>query len=135
MTNIQPDNGSIFASTSVPKFFDTVPSSWSKDDPEHPGFVVHGVDDTPGNKAYLIHLEAKPDREEEIRKFMVDINNGVNLEPLTGPWFGLRYSQTTFFIFEAFPNAQARHTHDAGKCYYAQDIAGLICDGFRRFDC
>ena len=32
----------------------------------------------------------------------------------TGPWFALRYSKTTFCIFEAFPDAQARHTHDGG---------------------
>lgn len=39
---------------------------------------------------------------------------GVNKEPLTGPWFANRYSDTTFGIFEAFPDAQARHAHDAG---------------------
>jgi hypothetical protein len=38
----------------------------------------------------------------------------VNQEPGTGPWFGTRFSKTTFCIFEAFPNAEARHAHDAG---------------------
>ena len=33
---------------------------WSQDDPAHPGYVVYGLDDTPGPKAYYIHLEAKP---------------------------------------------------------------------------
>jgi hypothetical protein len=39
---------------------------------------------------------------------------GVNRKPLTGPWFANRYSYTTFGIFEAFPDAQARHAHDDG---------------------
>jgi quinol monooxygenase YgiN len=87
---------------------------WSQDDPAHPGFVVHGLDDTPGPKAYYIHLEAKPGKEELLQGFLQDINAGVDKEPDTGPWFALRYSKTTFCIFEAFPDAQARHTHDNG---------------------
>jgi hypothetical protein len=85
---------------------------WSQDDPAHPGYVLNGLDDTPGQKAYYIHMEAKPDKEEELQAFLQDINTGVDKEPLTGPWFGLRYSKMTFCIFEAFPNAEARHTHD-----------------------
>lgn len=82
--------------------------------PDHPSFVQLGVDDTPGRKAYLIHMEAKPGKEEALEAFMRDINTGVNKEPGTGPWFGLRYSKSTYFIFEAFPDAEARHTHDNG---------------------
>jgi hypothetical protein len=89
-------------------------ADWSHDDPSHSGFVVHGLDDTPGQKAYYIHLEAKSGKEELLQDFLRDINAGVDQEPLTGPWFALRYSKTTFCIFEAFPNAQARHNHDAG---------------------
>jgi hypothetical protein len=33
---------------------------------------------------------------------------------MTGPWFALRYSKTTFCIFEATPDAEARHAHDHG---------------------
>ncbi len=87
---------------------------WSQDDPSHPGFVLNGLDETPGQKAYYIHLEAKPGKEELLQGFLQDINAGVDKEPLTGPWFALRYSKTTFCIFEAFPDAQARHTHDHG---------------------
>ena len=89
-------------------------TDWSHDDPAHPGFLVNGIDDTPGNKAYFIHLEARPGKEDLLQHFLQDINNGVNQEPLTGPWFALRYSKTTFCIFEAFPDAHARHTHDNG---------------------
>jgi quinol monooxygenase YgiN len=88
--------------------------NWSQDDPDHPGFVVKGLDDTDGQKAYYIHLEAKLGKEELLQSFLRDINSGVDKEPMTGPWFALRYSKTTFCIFEAFPDAQARHAHDAG---------------------
>ncbi|MDT5305437.1 MAG: hypothetical protein QOE48_1105, partial [Mycobacterium sp.] len=63
-----------------------------------------------------IHLQAKPGQEDALQKFLSDINAGVDREPLTGPWFALRFSQTTFGIFEAFPDAEARHTHDMGPC-------------------
>ncbi|KAL6246928.1 hypothetical protein RBB50_006235 [Rhinocladiella similis] len=99
--------------TDVPPFMRPKPT-WADEDASHPGFVVHGVDDTPGRKAYFIHLEAKPGKEELVAGFMRDINSGVNLEPGTGPWFGWRYSKTAFGIFEAFPDAEARHAHDAG---------------------
>lgn len=88
--------------------------SWFHDDPSHPGFLIHGMDNTPGRKSYLIHLEAKPGKEDLVAEFMQDIHNGVDKEPLTGPWFGLRYSKTTFLIFEAFPHAEGRHDHDNG---------------------
>jgi hypothetical protein len=88
--------------------------SLNRDDSDHPGFVVQGEDDTPGHKAYYIHLEAKEGQQEALLKFLADINAGVDQEPLTGPWFALRFSHTTFGIFEAFPDADARHTHDTG---------------------
>jgi quinol monooxygenase YgiN len=88
--------------------------NWSQDDPDHPGFVVKGLDDTDGQKAYYIHLEAKPGKEALLQSFLRDINTGVDQEPMTGPWFALRYSKTTFFIFEAFPDVQARNAHNAG---------------------
>jgi hypothetical protein len=92
-----------------------VPSpDMSQDSSDHPGFLIHGADDTPGHKAYYIHLQVKPGQEDALQKFLSDINAGVDREPLTGPWFALRFSQTTFGIFEAFPDAEARHAHDIG---------------------
>ena len=86
----------------------------SRRDPDHPGFVISGEDDTPGHKAYYIHLEAKPGKQDELQKFLTDVHAGIDQEPLTGPWFALRYSETTFAIFETFPDAEARHVHDMG---------------------
>ncbi|RFU78371.1 integron assette [Trichoderma arundinaceum] len=99
---------------SNPPPFPYASPDWSRDDPSHPGFLVHGPDTAGGNKAYFIHLEAKEGKEDLVAQFLQDINNGVNEEPGTGPWFGLRYSKTTFLIFEAFPDSEARHDHDAG---------------------
>ncbi|KAH7099023.1 hypothetical protein BKA62DRAFT_750714 [Auriculariales sp. MPI-PUGE-AT-0066] len=88
--------------------------SWENDDPAHSGFALLGVDNTPGRKAYFIHLQAKPGKENLVAAFLRDINAGVDQEPGTGPWFALRFSQTAFGIFEAFQDTAARHAHDVG---------------------
>ncbi|WP_263374327.1 putative quinol monooxygenase [Granulicella aggregans] len=80
----------------------------------HPGWVVSGQDNTPGRKAYSINLEAKPGQGDKVEQFLRDILAGVEQEPGTGPWFGTRYSETTFGIFEAFPDAAARNAHNVG---------------------
>lgn len=76
--------------------------------------MFQGQDNDPGRKAYIILLEAKPGKEEKLQRFLQDIHDGINKEPLTGPWFALRFSQTTFAIFEAFPDVAARYTHNDG---------------------
>ena len=93
---------------------DPFPDELLKDDPDHPGFVLSGVDSTPGQKAYYIHLEAKPEKANLVRDFLGDILVGVKEEPLTGPWFALQYTETTFGIFEAFPDVEARNAHNIG---------------------
>lgn len=100
--------------TEIAPFPNSSAASWAHDDPSHSGFLLNGLDNTPGRKAYLILLEAKPGHEDAVASFLRDINAGVEQEPGTGPWFGLRYSKTTFLIFEAFANAADRHAHDVG---------------------
>jgi quinol monooxygenase YgiN len=80
----------------------------------HPGWVRSGQDGTPGQKAYYINLEAKPGNGDKVEQFLRDILAGVEQEPGTGPWFGTRFSDTTFGIFEAFPDIAARNAHDVG---------------------
>ena len=80
----------------------------------HPGWVRSGVDNAPGHKAYYINLEAKPGKGDKVEQFLRDILAGVEQEPGTGPWFGCRFSDTTFGIFEAFPDSAARNAHDDG---------------------
>ncbi len=90
------------------------PAGLLQDDADHPGFVISGVDDTLGQKAYYIHLESKPGKSELVQNFLRDILGGVEQEPGTGPWFAVRFSENTFGVFEAFPDAVARHAHDRG---------------------
>jgi quinol monooxygenase YgiN len=80
----------------------------------HPGLVRSGVDNKLGHKAYYINLEAKPGKGDKVEQFLRDILAGVEQEPGTGPWFGCRFSATTFGIFEAFPDTAARNAHDIG---------------------
>ena len=49
-----------------------------------------------------------------MEQFLRDILAGVEQEPGTGPWFGTRFSDTTFGIFEAFPDVEARNAHNVG---------------------
>ncbi|SMF28599.1 putative quinol monooxygenase [Desulfovibrio gilichinskyi] len=79
-----------------------------------PGCVLSGVDNTPGRKAYYINLEAKPGKGDKVEQFLRDILAGVEQEPDTGPWFSLRFSDTTFGIFEAFPDNAGRNAHNIG---------------------
>src|SRR5882724_11223201 len=107
------DKNSVESLSNLPDFLNLQPS-WSQDDLSHSGFAMNGVDNTPGSKAYYIHLEAKSGKGDAVMQFLRDINNGVDQEPGTGPWFALRYSHTAFCIFQAFPDSQARHAHDVG---------------------
>lgn len=80
----------------------------------HRGVVVTGENGEEGHKAFYIHIEARPGKEDEVVEMLRDIYGCVLDEPATGPWFGVRYSLTTFGIFEAFPNIDGRDAHVAG---------------------
>ncbi len=80
----------------------------------HRGVVVTGENGEDGPKAFYIHIEALPGKEQEVVQMLSDILGCVLGEPATGPWFGVRYSKTTFGIFEAFPNVAGRDAHVAG---------------------
>ena len=65
--------------------------------------------------ALYVQLEAKPGKEDEIEQFL---NSGLALveeEPETTVWFALRMGQSTFGIFDAFPNDAGRQAHLSGK--------------------
>lgn len=80
----------------------------------HQGVVVTGENGEDGHKAFYIHIEAKRGKEDEVVQMLRDIYGCVLEEPTTGPWFGVRYSPTTFGIFEAFPNIAGRDAHVDG---------------------
>lgn len=100
--------------TQVASFPNTSATVWPSNNESHPGYIINGSDNAPGRKAFMIWLEAKPGHENAVAAFLRDINDGVNQEPGTGPWFGTRYSKTTFFIFEAFDDVDARNAHVVG---------------------
>lgn len=80
----------------------------------HRGVVVTGRNGDDGPKAFYIHIEAFPGKEEEVVVMLKDIFGCVLGEPATGPWYGVRYSETTFGIFEVFPDIAGRDAHVAG---------------------
>lgn len=80
----------------------------------HRGVMVTGKNGEDGPKAFYIHIEARPGKEAAVIQMLKDIYGCVLGEPATGPWFGVRYSATTFGIFEAFPDIAGRDAHVAG---------------------
>jgi len=65
--------------------------------------------------ALFVRLEAKPGKEAEVERFLLDGLPLVQQEPATTVWFGIRLGPSTFGIFDAFPDEQGRQAHLAGK--------------------
>ena len=66
-------------------------------------------------KALLVRLEAKPGKESAVAEFLVSALPLVEQEPDTKPWFAVRFSASTFGIFDAFPTDEARDAHLSGQ--------------------
>ncbi len=67
------------------------------------------------NVGLLVTLEAKPGREAEVAKFLEDGKALVEQEPQTLVWFGIRLSETSFGIFDAFASDDGRQAHLSGE--------------------
>ncbi|PWT78807.1 MAG: antibiotic biosynthesis monooxygenase [Bacteroidetes bacterium] len=65
--------------------------------------------------ALLVRLQAKKGKEAEVDKFLRDALPAVSDEPDTSVWFALKLDQSTFFIFDTFPDENARQAHLSGK--------------------
>jgi quinol monooxygenase YgiN len=75
--------------------------------------------------ALFVRLEAKPGREQEVEKFLLDGLSLVQDEPATTAWFGIRLGPSTFGIFDAFPDDAGRQAHLSGRVAAAlMDRAG-----------
>lgn len=83
-------------------------------DGPHVGVRQIGEQGTEGRKAFYIHIEAKPGREEDVVQMLKDIRACVEEEPGTGPWFAVRFSERVFGIFESFPDLASRQAHVEG---------------------
>ncbi len=65
--------------------------------------------------ALLVRLEAKPGKEAEVESFLNSALALVEAEPDTTAWFAIRMGQSTFGIFDAFPDDAGRQAHLTGK--------------------
>ena len=81
----------------------------------HRAVKITGSADATVAKALHIHLEAKRGQEGEVERLLRDILACVEREPGTGPWYGVRYTRTTFGVFEAFADEAARQAHLDGQ--------------------
>ena len=64
--------------------------------------------------ALYVTLEAKPGQEEAVAAFLRQGQPLVEAEPGTVAWFGVRLGPSSFAIFDAFPDEDARDAHLAG---------------------
>lgn len=62
----------------------------------------------------LVHLEAKPSKEDQVAKFLASALTLANQEATTPVWFALRSSTNTFVIFDAFDDEEGRQAHLSG---------------------
>lgn len=63
----------------------------------------------------LVRLEVKPGKEAEVENFLKSGLALVEDEPETTVWFAIRIGQSTFGIFDAFPDDSGRKAHLSGR--------------------
>lgn len=61
--------------------------------------------------ALLATLEAKPGKEAEVQEFLESALPMAEAEPDTTTWFALRMGESTFGIFDTFPDEAGREAH------------------------
>ena len=66
-------------------------------------------------RALFVRLEAKTGREDEVERFLRSALDIVDTEDGTPLWFALRFGPSTFGIFDAFPDEDAREAHLSGQ--------------------
>ena len=69
--------------------------------------------DTP--YAFVVKLEAKPDRSEDLAQLLAGAQPLAEAETGTVAWYAARTSPTTFWIFDTFGSEDARQTHLNGE--------------------
>ena len=70
---------------------------------------------TQANLGILAHLEAKPEKVEEVQDFLTGALPMAVQEAGTNTWFAIRLGPTTFGIFDTFADEGARQAHLSGK--------------------
>ncbi len=67
------------------------------------------------NVGLLIRFEALSEREAEVESFLDAGLPMVQEEPKTTAWFGIRLGESTFGIFDVFPDEEGREAHLSGR--------------------
>jgi quinol monooxygenase YgiN len=62
----------------------------------------------------LVRLEARPDQDEEVERFLVSALPLVQDEPATTAWFAVRFGRHEYGIFDVFPDESGRQAHLSG---------------------
>jgi quinol monooxygenase YgiN len=65
-------------------------------------------------KALLVRLEARPGKEDEVERLLVQARPLIEREPGTTAWFAVRFGRADYGIFDAFPDDEARRAHLGG---------------------
>lgn len=63
----------------------------------------------------FVRLEARPGREADVERLLASGLALVEEEPATIAWFAVRLDQSTFGVFDAFPDHAGRLAHLAGR--------------------
>lgn len=63
----------------------------------------------------LVRLEAKPGKEADVAKFLLNGLDLVQDEPKTVTWYAIRLGPTTFGIFDTFEDDDGRDAHLGGE--------------------
>jgi len=63
----------------------------------------------------LVRLEAKPGKEADVESFLRSGLAIVQDEPATITWYAIKLGNSTFGIFDTFPNDSGRQAHLAGR--------------------
>ncbi|MBE5413465.1 hypothetical protein E3G39_005060 [Mycobacteroides abscessus] len=64
--------------------------------------------------ALSVTVHAKAGKEEDVAQFLRDARSIVEQEPDTRAWFALQFDESTFGIFDVFPDDAARQRHLSG---------------------
>src|SRR3974390_1445665 len=64
--------------------------------------------------AFFARFEAKPGKEEAVRKFLEMALDMARKEPTTINWYALRLSPSTFGVFDTFNDENGRQKHPNG---------------------
>ena len=66
------------------------------------------------HKSLWVRLQAKPEKAQEVGRFLTDAVKLANQEERTIVWFALQLGPETFGVFDAFADDRGRQAHLEG---------------------